>query len=256
MGLFAAEAEAEPAPDEGLPDVPEWPENRKLAHEKETLGFFVTSHPLAAHEEVVRAFSNASTARLPEMQDGCRIILGGMFTEVRETFPRQGRNVDRKMGIVRIEDFEGEVGGVVFSEQYAKYGEYVEVDRIAFVEGTLDLSREDPSIKIDRVIPIDRAFQVLARSVTIKISEESGSSKLQALKEALERHRGQCPVYLEVSPLPTIHTIWKLPATHSVLPSPSFVEHVESLAGRGAVSFSSTERPSNGDNGLRYNGYA
>jgi DNA polymerase-3 subunit alpha len=250
LGLFGGEPEEEQAPTEGLPDVPAWPEPQVLAFEKETLGFYVTSHPLAAHEEVIRAFSSASTATLKELEDGRKMTLGGMFSEVRETFPRSGRNRDRKMAIVRLEDFEGDVGGVIFSEPYAKCGEHVEVDRIVFVEGTVDRTREEPSLKIDRVIPIERAFQELARSVTIRLPESAASAVLQALKELLESHRGRCPVYVEVAPLPTVRTIWRLPATNSVLATPRFVEEVEGLVGAGCVTFSSSERPSRNGEGL------
>ncbi|MHC4861218.1 MAG: DNA polymerase III subunit alpha, partial [Planctomycetota bacterium] len=79
LGLFGGEPEEDAAPDEGLPDVPAWPEPQVLAFEKENLGFYVTSHPLAAHEEVIRAFSSASTSTLKELEDGQKITLGGMF---------------------------------------------------------------------------------------------------------------------------------------------------------------------------------
>jgi DNA polymerase-3 subunit alpha len=251
LGLFGSAPPEETKPTEGLPDIPEWPETQILAFEKEVLGFYVTSHPLAAHEEVIRAFGSTGIGAMKEMDDGKKVIFGGMFTEVRETFPRSGRNKDKKMALVRLEDFEGSVSGVIFSEHYGKCQEHVEPDRIVFIEGTLDQTREDPSVKIDRVIPIERAFQELAGCVTIRISEKAGTAMLSALKEVLESHRGMCPVYFEVCPLPTVRTLFKLPATISVMATPRFVEEVEGLAGKGAVTFSSTARPSTNGNGLR-----
>lgn len=251
LGLFGAAPAEETAANEGLPDLPEWPETQMLAFEKEVLGFYVTSHPLAAHEEVIRAFSTTGIGALAEMEDGKKVTFGGMFTEIRETFPRAGRHKDKKMAIVRIEDFEGSVSGVIFSEQYSKISENVGVDKIVFVEGTLDLTREDPSIKIDKVIPIDRAFQELAGCVTIRISDQAGQAMLAALKEELEKHRGMCPVYLEICPLPTVRALYKLPATTSVMATPRFVEAVEGLAGKGAVTFSTSARPSTNGSGLR-----
>jgi DNA polymerase-3 subunit alpha len=251
LGLFGSALPKEVTPAERLPDIPEWPETQILAFEKEVLGFYVTSHPLAAHEEVIRAFSTTGIGALAEMEDGRKVTFGGMFTEIREKFPRAGRNMEKKMALVRIEDFEGSVSGVIFSEHYARFQEHVGVDRIVFVEGTLDKTREDPSVKIDRVIPIERAFQELAGCVTIRIPEKAGTALLGALKELLEQHRGTCPVYFEVSPLPTVRAIFKLPATISVLATPRFVEAVEGLVGKGAVTFSSTARPSNNGNGLR-----
>ena len=43
-------------PDHGLPDVPEWPETEKLKFEKEAIDFYISSHPLAQHDEQLRRF--------------------------------------------------------------------------------------------------------------------------------------------------------------------------------------------------------
>ncbi len=254
LGLFGGGAPPAAAPAESSPSpapVAEWPETQVLAFEKEVLGLYLTSHPLTAHEDVLRAFSSSTTAGLRELPDGRKVTLGGMFCEVKEMFPKSGPNRERKMATARIEDFEGTVSGVLFSEVYAKYAESVKVDRIVFVEATLDRSREEPSLKIDRVIPIERVFQELAGSVTIRLSESAERSALAALKEILEQHHGNCPVYLEVSPLPSVRTLWRLPVTSSVLATPNFVQAVESLMGQGAVCFSTSERPVRNGDGLR-----
>jgi DNA polymerase-3 subunit alpha len=251
LGLFGGgEAAAPAAPDE-LPEVPEWPETQKLAFEKEVLGLYLTSHPLTAHEDTIRSFSSSGTAGLKELPDGRKVLLGGMFAEVKEMYPKSGPNRERKMATVRIEDFEGSVSGVLFSDAFAKYAEHVKPDRIVFVEGSLDKTREDPSLKIDRVIPVDRAFEQLAGSVTIRLTARETPTILTALKEVIEQHRGNCPVYFEVTPLPALRTMWRLPATHSVLATQRFVREVEALVGAGSVSFSATDRPSHNGNGLR-----
>jgi len=250
LGLFGGGEEALPAPEEELPDVPDWPETQVLAFEKETLGFYVTSHPLARYEEIVRAFSTTTTARLSDLKDEQKVVLGGMLGEVAEKFPRHGRNMTRKMATLNFEDFDGSVHAVIFSEQYAKYGEHVEDDALVFIEGTVDMSREDPSVKIDRVIPMDRAFQELAGSVTLQVPDRAATATIQALKEVLQGFPGRCPVFLSLSPLPTLLTIWKLPATYSVLATPRFVEAVEGLLGPGAVTFSKNQAPVRNGNGL------
>ncbi|MEN8148827.1 MAG: DNA polymerase III subunit alpha [Planctomycetota bacterium] len=254
MGLFGGAGGAtEPEPptaEEGLPDVPDWPEPQVLAFEKETLGFYITSHPLSPYEEIVRAFSTASTASLADGKEGQKVVIGGMFTEVRETYPRQGRNKDKKMALITLEDFEGSVNGVIFCEPYAKCADVVEPEGLAFIEGTLDLNREDPSVKIDRVIPIERAYQELAGSVTLAVPDRAATATIQALKELLEGFPGRCPIYLDLSPTPTLKTLWKLPATYSVLATPRFVEAVEGLLGKGAVVFSTTQAPVRAGSGM------
>jgi DNA polymerase-3 subunit alpha len=176
-----------------------------------------------------------------------------MFSEVRETYPRKGPNRDKKMALVRIEDFEGSVGGVMFCDQYSKYGEHVEAESLAFVEATLDKEREEPSLKIDRVFPLDRAFQELAGSVTLRIGADAATPIVTALKGILEQFPGNCPVFLEVSPLPSVRTLWKLPATSFVMATPNFVNAVEQLLGEGSVTFSKSSAGATNGNGTKAN---
>ena len=54
----------------------------------------------------------------------------------------------------RIEDFHGIVEAVLFARTFADIGHLMGSDRIVLVEGKLDTSREDPSIRVDRIVPI------------------------------------------------------------------------------------------------------
>jgi DNA polymerase-3 subunit alpha len=241
MGLFgggpatAADANGNGNGADALPSAEPWPEREVLAYEKETLGFYLTSHPLARHADTVKAFARASTGRLADLPDRSKVVLAGMIRDLRTTYPKSGRFQNKKMALFRLEDLEGTVGAVLFADAYAKHGEHVEEEAIVFLEGTVDQSREDPSVKADRVIPIERAPQELAASVTLKLPTDGVEKALTPLVSVIERNRGQTPLFLDVPAKDGCRAIVRAAASLSVLPGAEFRREVEGLLGEGAV---------------------
>ena len=82
-GLFDAFESAEPPPDEGLRDVTAWTSSECLKFEKEALDFYITSHPLAQHEAVIRLFSMHTIQQLSTLPPETEVFLGGMITQIR-----------------------------------------------------------------------------------------------------------------------------------------------------------------------------
>jgi DNA polymerase-3 subunit alpha len=238
MGLFGAAAPEDTTGGnghDGLPDVDPWPEREVLAFEKEALGFYLTSHPLARHAETVARFSTVTSGGLAALPDRARVILAGMVREPREKIVKQGRYKNRKMGFMRLEDLEGSAGAVLFADAYARFGDSIPDEAIVFVEGTVDQTRDEPNIKVDRVIPLERAPQELAASVTLRLPGDDPARALTPLHALMERCRGGCPVFLEVPSPGGIRTVVRVAPSLSVLPTRDFMAEAETLLGAGAI---------------------
>ncbi len=67
-----------------LPDVPSWDSRTLLNYEKESLGFYISGHPLDHYENQIRALCTADTQRVRERQDGAKVILCGLLTITKE----------------------------------------------------------------------------------------------------------------------------------------------------------------------------
>jgi DNA polymerase III subunit alpha len=215
-----------------------WNDREILLAEKETLGFYLSSHPLLKHEEVLKRFSSAKTTELANRKDGDEVLIGGMVKSLRSTVTRAGRNKGERMALLRIEDLEGSVGAVVFATEFAKYSELVVEDAIAFFKGRLDLSREEPSIKVSEIVGMDRALASLCRFLSLRIDEDRASDdKLQTLRSLLERHPGSCPVILELVSSSGEKTQIRTASRFSVTPSDRIVSDLAGVVGEGAVSF-------------------
>ena len=83
MSLFAELEEEEDTQPVPLPDVPEWEEKDKLAKEKEVLGFYLTSHPLAEFEKELTTYCSHTTTAAGSLPDKTEVMVGGMLSAIK-----------------------------------------------------------------------------------------------------------------------------------------------------------------------------
>ncbi len=88
--------------------------------EKETLGFYITGHPLNKYAEELRLFSNANTETLHQHVDEV-VNIGGIVSNLKRSKIKKGPNEGKLMAKFILDDQYGSVDVVVFSDLYAKY---------------------------------------------------------------------------------------------------------------------------------------
>lgn len=142
------------------------------------------------------------------------------------------------MALFRIEDLDGTASAVLFATEFAKYGELITEDAIAFFKGRIDLSREEPGIKVSEVISVEKALASLSRFLSVRLDEDRASAdKLNALRAMLERHPGSCPVVLELVSSSGERTQIRTASRFSVTPSERVTSDVSDIVGAGAATF-------------------
>jgi DNA polymerase-3 subunit alpha len=136
--LFGGGAAAPEMPIE-LPDGPDWAREKKLAGERETLGHFLSGHPLDPWSAELQALVGTNLGDLDKLfaerrnnRGEAPVVLAGLVTMVR----RRGDN----QAFVQLEDTRGRVECAFFSEAFNEYAPLLSRDRIVVVEGNL---RED-----------------------------------------------------------------------------------------------------------------
>ena len=103
----------------------EWPDEEKLRYEKETLGFYITGHPLNKYAEELRLFANANTETLIQHVDEA-VNIGGIVSALKKSKIKKGPNEGKLMAKFVLDDQYGSVDVVVFSDLYAKYARWLE----------------------------------------------------------------------------------------------------------------------------------
>jgi len=206
-GLFGGADAPAPveAPVAALARADMWDEAEALKLEKETLGFYVSSHPLEQHRETIDRFGTADTASVEGAADNARVCIGGLVQSVRPIVTRNGRNPGQKMAIVTLEDLLGTIECVLFSEAYSEFAHLVRTDEVVLLVGTVDRKRGGTQLIADRVAPVEEAMS-LAASLVVEVDADrlngTGTQTLQFLRGILATHAGgtgaQTPVEIKV----------------------------------------------------------
>ena len=229
--LEPAAAGRAPAPDR-LPDAPAWGEGERLAFEKESLGFFVSGHPLERFREELAQWASSTTGRLVDL-DGQEVTVGGLITGLRLIKTKKG---DR-MASFLLEDLEGVADVLVFPETYKKVAGRLAEDRVVLVRGKSEVQEEGKArLVASEVLALEEAKLVEARQVTIRLPMAGWErAKGERLRDILDAHRGDCPVTFELV-RPGSYAVTVAPsAYHRVRPDEDLRAELEALLGRGVL---------------------
>jgi DNA polymerase-3 subunit alpha len=234
-GLFAMFADPESDDIEMLILAEPWPEELKLAHEKETLGFYITGHPLRRYMSELETYANTTTATLETKASGSEIVIGGIVAGTRTMRTKKG---DR-MAVVLLEDLHGVIEVLVFPEAFGRTESLLIADSPIFVVGKLDSDESTTRLLGTDVIPIDRAAEKLSKTVTIAIDALTAPTDLaEQLRPIVEEKTGTAELIFALR-YPGRYTAFVRPNSYlKVLPDREFVDFVEEICGRDAVSFS------------------
>src|SRR5207248_2496166 len=127
---------APPAVGGQRPPIPLLPDERQALNlmEKETLGLFLSSHPLKEVRPALRARVDCSLADLMGKRDGEWVTVGGMIAEAKRIRTKKGET----MLFATLDDLEAQVEMLVFNSAYASNAEKVDLDRVVIVRGRVD----------------------------------------------------------------------------------------------------------------------
>ena len=201
MSLFGA-ADAQPleADHEALPRVPPWSEMQMLTHEKEVLGMYVTRNPLSQHASELDAYSTVNTGELGQKRDGAEVVIGGMVTRIRTIVTKNGRNAGAKMAVFELEDLQGRCECVVFPKVLEQCGSQLAVDKVLFVKGAIDTTRETPNIICQQLVSLELAAEKLAADIWVHFDHlDVTEERIARLKHLCQSYRGRSPLRVSVT---------------------------------------------------------
>jgi DNA polymerase-3 subunit alpha len=192
VGLFAVMAGGVEEPPPPLPDLEEWSDMEILSGEKETLGFYITGHPLARYRETLAEFASSTVAGLDEVAPGETVRVGGLVVDLAVRNTKKG---DR-FALFQVEDTSGSVKVVCWPETFKKSGRAIVADVPVLVCGKLERTDDGAtSIIADEVAPLDNLREREARSIVIHAPTAALTPEMVArLHELLDGHRGDCDV--------------------------------------------------------------
>jgi DNA polymerase III subunit alpha len=170
----------------------EWPDKELLTWEKETLGLYLSGHPIDRYDTEI---SGLSTCRLADLKPGKARRIVGLIVSVRMVKSRRGQ-----MAIVTLDDKTARAEVTIFSKVLEECLDRIVVDRVCVIIGdcAVDEFSGEHSIKADKVLGLDDARNEYASSLLISLDSTFENGKLAELKRTLSSYSpGGCPVTVE-----------------------------------------------------------
>jgi len=198
FALMGNDSESQQHGNPPLPEIDEFSDQELLAMEKETLGFYLSHHPLEDYHDKLKKTINADSSQLQQFSDKTQLVLGGIITGMRKKTTKHGN----MMVYFVLEDLEGTVDVIVFPKTYEEYKEAIQEENIVIVEGRLDAAEFNIKILAEAIIPINDYKIKKSRKRKKKpnnyhylhIEADINNldvEKLKGLKEIFKKHPGQ-----------------------------------------------------------------
>jgi DNA polymerase III subunit alpha len=226
------------------PPIPaeEFDRAEMLAMEKEVLGTYLSSHPLAEVGPALRARVDCSLAQLGGKPDGAWVTVGGIVVECKKIRTKSGN----QMMFATLDDVEGQVEMLVFKADESESAAVIQPDAIVLVRGRLDhKDRGETKLVVQeaqRFEPDEAEISKAKRNAPIA-AVPSGpfevpidlsiwtESLCDEVKAVLEHHKGEVEVHLVVG-----ERRYKAGERYKVKPSKGLEAELEHILAGAAVA--------------------
>ena len=171
-----------PAVEQAMPDLPEWEEKQRLRLEKETLGLYLTGHPINEYEAELKAIISHRLVELVEIDTNQRyqkepVMLSGLVASVRMQSTDRG-----KRAFVQLDDKSAYYELMLFSDVIEQFGHLLEKEAIVVLEGTLDSDYRTESVRlrVNHIYSMQEVRENLLRKLQLTITAQQIEQGLMA----------------------------------------------------------------------------
>ncbi|MBD3381159.1 MAG: DNA polymerase III subunit alpha [candidate division Zixibacteria bacterium] len=182
-------------PEPRLAEDVSWTRSQLLAHEKESLGFYISGHPMDKYRPQLALFGTCNSESIDELPDNAQAALGGIITRLKINIDKKGR----QMAFVSIEDFTGSLEAIVFSDPFEKHKKLLIQSNMLFFTGRVS-KREEEKAKL--MVTDVKSLESLANenvSLTLTLTVSAHKPELiDTVKNLLTRFPGKTRVVFRV----------------------------------------------------------
>jgi DNA polymerase-3 subunit alpha len=214
-------------------EMPPFADEIRLRYEKETLGLYLTGHPIDHHKaELAKLVSSTINHLRPE--DKTIVRVAGLMVSMRSVKTRQGK----RMAILSLDDSTARIDVTLFADDFNAYHSLLIKDHLLVVEGTV--SHDDFSgelrMRAQKVYTLTQARQHFAKRLVLSIrANAQETSVVPALHDHLSPFiHGSCPVLVDYAH-PAANAVLRLGPQWNIIPSDDLIDSLKSLLGKEAV---------------------
>ena len=235
MDMFGA-VEEEERPEPEWAKVKPWSDDERLNGEKDTLGLYLTGHPI---DQYLEEISHFVTSRIADVKPGnsreSRAIVAGLVIAQRVMKNKRGD----KMAFLTLDDKSGRLEISIFSDTYEEYKDQLIKDAVLVVEGDVSIDDYSGGLKMvtRKVFGIAQARENYARLISLDIGQSAmGPDFSQKLQSALAPYReGACKVRVQYSRQGAQGRLY-LGDEWRISPKAELIKQLEQLCGERALT--------------------
>jgi len=178
-----------------VPNLLEWDRKELLSIEKDTLGFYITGHPLHGYADKLKLVTNATSMTLATKRDKDTITIAGVISSLAE---RLTRKKDVMCNVV-LEDLHGSVSIIFWADVYKKFFEILHADEPVVIQGSVDVGDEALKIIAQDVIPLSKALENPYKQVRFMVDTERISpDHIESLFDTIKKYNGKYDGYIHI----------------------------------------------------------
>ncbi|MEQ8151501.1 MAG: DNA polymerase III subunit alpha [Smithellaceae bacterium] len=178
-----------------IPDLPEWDRKELLSIEKETLGFYISGHPLYGFADKLKYVTNTDSASLSTKRDKDTISIAGVISSLSE---RTTKRKDIMCNVV-LEDLQGSVSIIFWADTYKKYYDLLHADEPVVIQGTIDVGDESLKVIAQEVISLAVAMENPYKQIRFIIDADKVSpDNIISFGNAIKKYPGKYDSYIHI----------------------------------------------------------
>jgi DNA polymerase-3 subunit alpha len=214
-----------------IPVVTEFEKNELLHLEKETLGLYVSEHPLTPIRDQLRRKTDCTLSELERRRDGEVVTVGGIVAALKQMTTKKGE----PMVFAGLEDVTGSCEIVAFNSVYAQSRDLLLQDRVVIVRGRIDHKQQGET----KVIAMEvTAFEATPERKEVRLKVDARVAPAGVVRELaalVKDFPGEAPVYVDLVTSMGSRLL-ELGPNYRVHPAPDFFAEVRHLLGEAAVA--------------------
>jgi DNA polymerase-3 subunit alpha len=245
FGLLGAPTPTGRAPGDAYPDVEPFSPKQQLAFEKESLGFYISGHPLDRYAADLKRFRATRTVDVQDRDEWEEVMVGGVVTGLREMPLKSGEG---RMALFQLEDPYGQIKVACFAKAFAACEAVLKADEPILLTGKVKASRiaddaaadgdvpRTKELSMSEAVPLARLRVEKTRQMIVELSADAlTDERVAQLKAALELYPGGVTTVLRLKVPLRSSTDCVLPARYAVTPSDELLLRIERLFGEHAA---------------------
>jgi DNA polymerase-3 subunit alpha len=223
----------------------EWPSRKRLALEKDALGFYITGHPLDRYKPELPLYTTATSYNLDQFENKAQVSMCGVAASIREKTLRDGSG---KMAFIKLEDQYGQVEVLTFSKVYGQYESLLKDEEILIVTGQLQFEGDEepktPKIRAEHFWSIQQAREKHLSQIVIQLDSATITrEKIIRLNNILLENKGTVTASILIRFENGNKAYMSLPKDYTVTVTEDLIRILRKNFGEDTILFKSQRGP-------------